>query len=526
MAIAELLTQPSKVMPVVPAQAEDLRGVVRVGVHDASRIEWSVTVPLPRVQTLRYSMRLEMQIPSLVTHAPWEQLQSFTRLDGPAITLSRGVDTIDMLRRSALALAAKLSRASDGLTRHCRLAATAISQNTPQDIEETLVIWVSAAERMMGDARARFTAAKESDGAEISRERALVDEYASIRFLEMLAGTERALQALACTAKSRPKLLDAVERVEAHVADALEREIAHRKGVHYIQTADASAPDLERYLERASRLKKHFQEVLFLEAEHFKVADRIHHWVAALAALIASSWAFAWQIALTQRHVSTGSQVGSGIVVLALVAGVIYATKDRMKEMGRTWVSGKVRRVLGAERVARFRAPQKRLPGRDVIVAARESFDQSVVQLPDTLNPESGATVGVTVLRYSHKGEVFPQAVLTESGVRRIKHVFRYDMSPLFARLDDAKKSIPVLDELTHRIRFVDAPRCYRVPIKMVLQCGGVTLEENATLVLHKRGLDRIERDEQDESDERFSGGVRLPRDSDPALLDTELEPG
>ena len=36
-----------------------------------------------------------------------------------------------------------------------------------------------------------------------------------------------------------------------------------------------STDALERYLDRASRLKKHFQEVLFLEAETYQVAERI-----------------------------------------------------------------------------------------------------------------------------------------------------------------------------------------------------------------------------------------------------------
>ncbi|MGH7328868.1 MAG: hypothetical protein ACREJX_11020, partial [Polyangiaceae bacterium] len=78
-------------------------------------------------------------------------------------------------------------------------------------------------------------------------------------------------------------------------------------------------------------------------------------------------------------------------------------------------------------------------------------------------------------------------------GVRRVKHVFRYDFSPLFARLDDAVKKVPVLEEGGRRVRFVDAPRCYRLPVKLIVKCEGHTWSEGGTLVLHKRGLDRIE---------------------------------
>ena len=277
------------------------------------------------------------------------------------------------------------------------------------------------------------------------------------------------------------------------MADALEKEIAHRAACRYLWADPTSLEALERYLDRASRLKKHFQEVLFLEPERYEVADRLHHWVAAFVAVLASTWAFIWQIVLINNRPTTGAQIGSGVVVLAVIAGLVYAAKDRIKEMGRTWISGNVHRFY-AQRVARFRAPARRLPGRDVIVSARESIDQRMIQRPDSLNPESGATTPATIIKYTQKGAVSPQAALSAAGVRRVKHVFRYDLSPLFARLDDALKPVPVLDAVTRRVKFIDAPRCYRVPLRLKVRSNGATYEEEATVVLHKRGLDRLER--------------------------------
>ena len=129
-----------------------------------------------------------------------------------------------------------------------------------------------------------------------------------------------------------------------------------------------------------------------------------------------------------------------------------------------------------------------------MVVSARESFDQVTSRRPDPLNPGSGASLVGTLLRYVHRGTVLQQPELLASGVRRVKHVFRYDLSPLFARLDDAIKQVPVLDQIPRRVRFIDAPRCYRFPVLVRVECGGVSTEEKATLVLHKRGLDRLER--------------------------------
>jgi hypothetical protein len=283
-----------------------------------------------------------------------------------------------------------------------------------------------------------------------------------------------------------------LERVEERIGGVLGREFAHRDDRKWLHPDPGSLASLESYLERASRLKKHFQEVLFLEPETYQVAERLHNWVAAFAAVVASTWAFIWQIALLQQRPTTTSTVGSGLFLVAVLAGVIYAVKDRIKELSRTWISGNVHRFY-AQRIARWRTPARRLPKRDIVVRARESFDTSVVRRADPLSPESGATMPSTLVRYVHRGVVHASPELTASGVQRVKHVFRYDLSPIFARLDDPVKQVPVLDEITRRVRFSDAPRCYRVPVRLRVRAPGCSRDERATLVLHKKGLDRLE---------------------------------
>ena len=471
--------------------AESLEPEVRIGVHDASRMEWSVSLPMPKTEQVAYSIEVALDIPSnaFARHSPWSQLQSFTRLDASE-DRSNHHQTIDALRRGALAAVDRLGRASDGFARHAMLA----REEWVPDLEKGLSLWLDVATRTLKDFREKLVIEEENDPPEVTRERVLVDEYLSVRLLEMLAGVERALETLVKEAppKRRVEVTPVVTALEEKIAAALSAEIAHRVAKKYIHADGASSEVLERYLERASQLKKHFQEVLFLEPEVYEVADRLHHWAAGFAALFASTWAFAWQIALLNRAPSAGSKIGSGLVMLAVIGGLVYVAKDRIKELGRTWIAGNVHRFY-AQRVARFRAPKRRLPDRDVIVSARESFDQVTSSRPDPLNPESGAELHGTLLRYFHKGHVHPCAALSDSGVRRVKHVFRYDFSPLFARLDDAVKKVPVLEEGGRRVRFVDAPRCYRLPVKLTVKSQGHTWTESGTLVMHKRGLDRLE---------------------------------
>ena len=511
MAIAELTEEAF----VAHEAANEGAGRVRVAVHDASRIEWSLSVPLPKDAALDYSLRVELQIPSntFVRHTPWDQMQAFTRLDGPAVAAHGDAVSIDQLRRGALAMASQLARASDGFARHCRLAGSLFATAAHSELEDALTIWIEAAVRISQEARERLTRSPADEAAELCRERLLVDEYISVRLLEALAGSERGLLGLTQSKSPNATLIQpVVALVEARLAEVLSEELAYREERCFENADPSSATALERYLERSSRLKKHFQEVLFLDQETFQVAERAYHWIAGFVAVVASTWAFAWQIALANQA-SSAQTFSTGLLTLALIAGVIYATKDRIKEIGRNWMTRRVHRVWGAQRITRYRAPARRLPGRDVVVTARESFDQGVASLPDALNPHSGATVPVTIVSYEHKGTVVPHAQLLASGVRRVKHVFRYDLSPMFARLDDAMKPVPVLDEESRKVRFIDAPRCYRVPIRVRVECDGHLFEESSTLVLHKRGLERLDRAESD-----------LP--SNPSLAEIGIEPG
>jgi len=498
MAAAQVLKRPS--LELTAAKAADYVDV-RLAVHDTSRLEWAVSVPIPDVGSVDYAIEVDLEVPAhvLSPHAPWNHLQELTRLDGPN-ERAPSVTTVDGVRRFAVGVAATMGRAHEGFGRHARLLLSPFMTDDAQEHIAALERWIESAEQILVDARERLGAA--SDHADVAHEALLADEYLSLRLLELLAGAESTLATVYDRALAQTPTDDAVSQRLAPlaplitklgdvIADALAREMDHRAAAGYPE-ADADAPlALERYLDRASRLKKHFQEVLFLEAERFAVTEKLHHWVAAAVAIVASTWAFIGQLYLTRGSMS--ARLSSSIVMLCVLAGVIYAVKDRMKEIGRTWFAANVHRFY-AQRIARYRAPAKTCPSRDVIVRARESFVVDNDVRPDPLNPHSGATVPVTTLRYRHLGTLESSKTLAAAGISRVKHVFRYDISPLFARLDDATKPVPVYDAKARRVRFTQAPRCYRVPVRIVVRHANVVAsEQSGALIVHKRGLERIE---------------------------------
>ncbi len=456
--------------------------------------------PSPRRELSITRIEVDLEIPThvLVGHSPWNQLQELARLDGPN-DATPSVASIDGVRRFAVAVAAKMARAHEGFGRHARLLASPFVTDAASEHTAALEKWLASAEQSLIDARGRL---READASpDVAREALLADEYLSHRLLELLAGAETTLAAVydqACNpiagnpasnrlASAAPLIAIVGERL----ADGLTREMDHRARAGYLE-ADADAPlALERYLDRASRLKKHFQEVLFLEAERFAVTDRLHHWVAGGVAIVASTWAFVAQLYLTRG--SMPLRLSSSIVMLCVLAGVVYAVKDRIKEIGRVWFAANVHRFY-AQRIARYRAPIKTCPSRDVVVRARESFVADKEARPDPLAPESGAKVSVTTLRYRHLGTLESSRTLAAAGMSRVKHVFRYDVSPIFARLDDATKPVPTYDTKAQRTRFTQAPRCYRVPVRVIVGYGRLArVVQSGDLIVHKRGLERIE---------------------------------
>jgi hypothetical protein len=266
--------------------------------------------------------------------------------------------------------------------------------------------------------------------------------------------------------------------------------MAHRRARDFLQADAGSAASLERYIARAARLKKHFEEVLFLDRESEQLDERVHLWSRVAAAMFGGIVAMVpLQLLFSSRSVPTN--LGWGLGLIALVTGLGYAVREHITGRGSSWLRGKMVRFHTA-RVLRCRVPERRLPTRDVLVEAREWCRQLTRSRPDPLNPEGGASLPVTRVQYRHRGVVRSHAELRETGVRRVLHIFRYDLSQLLPRLDDEAKRVPVLGD-DGSVAFVEAPRRYHVPIAIALAYAGERHEERATLVLDRGGLRRIE---------------------------------
>ncbi|APR82260.1 Hypothetical protein A7982_07609 [Minicystis rosea] len=469
-------------------------GAVRVRIHDATRFEWAISIPLPARGHLAYTIEVELEVPTnaVVRRSPWEQIQTFTRLDEAHKPEPREATTIDTLRRGAVSLQRMLARAASGFARHVPMGALREAEDTEGDPYGFLVVWLETALYAVAEARQRLTQPASGDTAQVARERTLVDEYASVALLETLVEASRAVsEPPSSHATTSEALRRAFERVRARIDDAIDDEIAHRRRSGFLTMTEPSPTALDTYVARAARLKKHFEEVLFLDRESYQLDERVQQWMTSLAALIAGGSAFVLQLALLDER-SSPTSIGSHLLAIAVIAGACYMARDRLKDLARTWLTGKVYR-FHAQRVSRYRLPERMLATRDVFVRTREWCNQSTQSQPDVLNPEAGASLARTRIRYLQKGVVTKPDCLAGAGLSRVRHIARYDVSPLLPRLADDIKRVPFVGA-DGAVRVAEVPRRYQIPVCVRFSHGVKTHEERATLVLEKRGLTRMDK--------------------------------
>lgn len=453
---------------------------IELAVHDASRLAWHVTVPFPEARRAAYSFELELEVPANLsgTIDPWPALQSNARLDGTDDGGESRERSLPAFRRAVVVASSKLARARDGFVRHCTLIRS--SALVEDNHWRPLLLWLAAASAELANTRRSLL-----PGMADKRERALADEFLSVQLWTVLTDCGRALldTRRALEDRDRPET-SSFDAIEAALARGLKEEIAYRREAAMAEPVNAL--QLERLLARTRWLKKHFERVLFLDVESYQVVSRLSGWFSALAAMLAYLWFLLWQFAL-ERH---PAGIGSGVAAVAMITALAYASRERLKEIGRNWLSGRVQRLF-AQRVTRYRLPGKPRSRSTVVVAsARESFSQSSEHKPD---PECGVTHDVTLLRFAHRGAVFTPPRIDGTTARQVRFVYRLDLSALFPRLHDAVRGFASLDPRTGAIVIVDVPRNYELPLRASLRWHGGDDEAVRTLVLNKNGLLRID---------------------------------
>ena len=467
---------------------------LRVGVHDGSRVEWVATVPMaPPGEQHTYETIFEAEIADAiwVAHQPWEHFTIRTRLTSPVLAPGQQLSgtPIEQLRRRALAgahaLKARVPKAVH-LLQLARARDLILTDEEAHEVADRLRQMVEEASA----ARAAFEHHEENTDPALHREYHLALEYLSTQILVAITRLTSALHGTpGARGRRRRPLGGANAVVEAALREALVAERTFRRAHKLPLPSEWTAREVESYVNRSAQLKKHFQQALFLDASGYMLDQRLRNWIAAVVAMIASTFYFVWQVYYLNARTSAGSTTVS-LVMAGLIAGLVYAAKDRIKEVGRDWVAVKLKHSY-ADRVVDLRLQERMDPNRSQFGLARETITVRKKLEPDLLNPALGRT---TQVQHLHVRELIKHnglKLLQDQGLCGMKHVFRYDLSTLLVRLDDKCKRVPEVHG--GGVRTVSATRVYRIPVRVRLQRVNGTahpvLEQRGVLLLRRRGL-------------------------------------
>jgi hypothetical protein len=473
---------------------------IRIAIHDASRFEWVTAVPLPASSKERqpFGVEFELEVPAqlFVPQDHWRSLQVMSRLQSPTDRVDSFPDrtsdhdiSADRLREVALALSHRVKTQREAFARECFLANCLLSRPPTEHLAARLLAAFQAAEKAVLDTRSKLEPTP-TDSAEIAQERALAAEFVSNQLLEFLFHARRAIDGhlLRSDGPQTAALTDTATLCERAIQSQLQREICYRTEHGFVTPTSDEPAVLEHYLERASQLKKHFHELLFLAAETCSVEAQLRSYGMIVGAMSASVFGF-----ILNKTGVLGQSASLGLVVAALVGAVVYALQDKIKELGKSYLPSKLVKRY-AQRTTRLIVPPRGDRSDSKLVSTiDESVTAKLHSRPDPLNPELGACRAVHVVRYTSRGISQVQPDLRGRGICSLKQIFRYDLTWLFARLDDARKAVPVLSPTG--LRVAEAPRCYRMPVRVKLVVGDGVYERGAVVVMHKGGLERLELD-------------------------------
>ena len=473
---------------------------LRLGVHDSSRVEWAAIVGLPPEGEREYEVEFKIRIPAHLysPHNVWDQKQTFTRLQSPTEEGELRIERVDLdeLRRDTLGVAHRLKQLREKFDRSCSGAAAQLTAAIHPTLETTLTESVTQAVAVVAEMRQALDRPPSENSMpnilpEVRKEWGLADEFLSHRLLDLLGGAQRNIDEVLLGPKSRMREIETpwVEELRCLIAEALAEELVHRRKRGWLVPGASSPAELSRFVERASMLKKHFQDVLYLDVEAYMVDYKLRNWTG----IVAASLAAAFWLSFTLLPIGPGARAGISLGTFAVLFAVSYALKDRIKELTRAWLAGRLTRLYG-QRMVKLRLPPRVDTKRSVLLEARETFDCVAETADDLLNSNIGRTQKSMVLTFRMKVGLRSSDVLKGKQIRSIKHVFRYDLDPIFSRLDNAVKPVPVLDEKSRRVLFVEAPKEYRVPVILIArQAGQPERHTSGTLVLSKRGIERLE---------------------------------
>ncbi|PKK91789.1 MAG: hypothetical protein CVV64_03755 [Candidatus Wallbacteria bacterium HGW-Wallbacteria-1] len=287
-------------------------------------------------------------------------------------------------------------------------------------------------------------------------------------------------------------LLSVLGSHDERLLDLVKREIQYRKKLHYPSIPDENGTN-EVLLFRASVLKKFAESVLFLNARSKNESAILEHFLMGSAAAISMTVALLITYFVQLRF-------GAWTLPFFVVAIVGYAFKDRVKEIGRHFVSGNILKHL-YDRAHDIRTSKKRKIGynreRFEFLNERE-VDNKVLKLRnrDHITEIEDSLHGEMIIRYRKKITLITDSVrkaFRDYPVNSVNDISRFNIFKFLGRMDNPTKSLHVCGEKGWKK--ISGHRTYHLNlvIRISHREHGIIFKRYR-VILDKDGIKRIEK--------------------------------
>jgi len=338
-----------------------------------------------------------------------------------------------------------------------------------------------------------------------------VDEYCTYRLRDGLAGLMRVATDI------DPRLVPEIDYIgflrRCVAMNRLEYWYAKKKDYCWIDE-NSTNTEIERYMYRRGVLKRRTWGVLYLNIRTRPLFEFQRQLGAMAAAGLAALW---WVIAMYFITLRGGAFIGGNGTVqadfwqssgfLIVTASMIaYVLKDRIKENGRTFFSGRMfgRVPDNSERILYEPATEAPIEVGNVNEYTRfvdpADLPLAVKQLrmesyQDDLEAEDAPK---NIIHYRKVVELYPKAIAQmEYPIRAVHDILRINIAGYLTRLDDPQAGTDVIST-DGRLSSLKLPKVYQMHIvlrhSLQHRRDKEVVYDHFKMVLNKKGIIRIER--------------------------------